>query len=241
MKRSLLSASLGVLALVGGCSNAQAGSYTVKPVRIELSARKVRTTVQIINLADKPTTIQAHIVTWTANGTEEVLSDSDDVLLNPPIFTLAPGQQQMMRLGLRHSLPPTTESTFRLILEEVPPPPEPGFNGVATVLKISVPIFVNPAVPAPHLRWAAQRISDQRIRVSVQNDGNAHIQIKQLALTKEGRGEPDFVTNEAAYVLRNGRKEWVIRQDRPLSEGRLSLDVRTDGKDIREDLALQDR
>jgi fimbrial chaperone protein len=78
--------------LTGGFSMLQAGSYMVKPVRIELSARQLRTTIQIQNLGNEATTIQARVVAWNAKGLEEVLSENDEILLNPPIFTIAAGR-----------------------------------------------------------------------------------------------------------------------------------------------------
>src|SRR5690242_12258323 len=120
MSMRALSKLLGLLALAGGCSMLWAGSYTVMPIRIELSARRLQTTVEVANRGDEATTIQAHIVSWSAAGVEELLSDNDDILLNPPIFTLAPGRQQFVRLGLRRPKPSEVEITYRLILEEVP-------------------------------------------------------------------------------------------------------------------------
>jgi fimbrial chaperone protein len=214
----------------------QAGSYTVKPVRIELSARLLRTTVQIQNLGDEPTTIQAHIVAWNANGAEEVLSANDEILLNPPIFTVAAGHAQFVRLGLRHPLPDTREGTYRLILEEIPPPPKPGFNGLNTVLKLSVPIFVKPRASSPQLAWTLKRTSDQEVRLSVQNRGNAHVQIRKLAVTAGEESEPGFVQSTATYVLQNARKEWVIHNGQLAGAGKLLLQAQTDSGDIREDL-----
>ena len=235
MCRSRFAKQLAVLLLAGGLSM-QAGSYTVKPVRIELSARQLRTTIQIQNLADEPTTIQAHIVAWNANGAEEVLTDNDEILLNPPIFTIPAGHPQFVRLGLRHAPPDTREGTYRLILEEVPPPPKPGFNGITTLLKISVPIFVKPRVSSPQLAWTLQRTSDQEVKLSVQNRGNAHVQIRKLAVTAGEASEPGFVQGTATYVLQNARKEWVIHNEQLAGAGKLLLQAQTDNGDIREDL-----
>ena len=214
----------------------RAGSYTVKPVRIELSARQFRTTMQIQNMADEPTTIQAHIVAWNANAAEEVLTDSDEIILNPPIFTIPVGHAQFGRLGLRHAPPDSREGTYRLILEEVPPPPKPGFNGINTLLKISVPIFVKPRVSAPQLTWALQRTSDREIKLSVQNHGNAHVQIQKLAVTSGESSEPGFTQGTTTYVLQNARKEWVIHNGQLAGAGKLLLRAQTDNGDLREDL-----
>jgi P pilus assembly chaperone PapD len=66
--RRFATTSVGLLLLAGGLSNLRAGSYTVQPVRIELSPRQLRTTIQIQNIGDEPAKIQAHIVAWNAKG-----------------------------------------------------------------------------------------------------------------------------------------------------------------------------
>jgi fimbrial chaperone protein len=234
MCRSNFATRLGLVLLAGGIS-IEAGSYTVKPVRIELSARQLRITMQIQNLDVDPTTIQAHIVAWNAKGSEEILSDSDDILLNPPIFTIAVGHTQYLRLGLRHPPPDTKEGTYRLILEEVPPPFKPGFSGLRTVLKMSVPIFIKPRIPAPQLTWTLQRTSDQELRLSVENRGNAHVQIRKFALTADGT-DPGFVEEIASYVLQNAHKDWVIHNGQLAASGKLLLVGQSDIGDLREEL-----
>ncbi len=226
---------LGLLLLAGGIS-IQAGSYTVKPVRIELSTQQLRITMQIQNLEDQPTIVQAHIVAWNAEGAKEILSDSDDILLNPPIFTIAGGHTQYLRLGLRHPPPDTKEGTYRLILEEVPPPFKPGFSGLRTVLRMSVPIFIKPRAPTPQLAWTLQRTSDQELRLSVENRGNAHVQVRKFSLTASGAAEPGFAQDTATYVLQNARKEWVIHNEQLAASGRLLLVGLSDIGDLREDM-----
>jgi len=214
----------------------KAGSYTVKPVRIELSVRQLRTTFQIQNTGDEPSTIQAHVAAWYANGAEEVLTDNDEILLNPPIFTIAAGHAQFVRLGLRHAPPDTREGTYRLILEEVPPPPKPGFIGVTTLLNVSLPIFVKPRISTPQLVWEIKRVSAEELRLSVQNHGNAHVQVRKLTVAMSNASEPGFALATAAYVLQNGRKEWAIRNGQLAAAGKLLVEAQTDNGEIREDL-----
>jgi len=241
MTRSCFATQIGLLLLMGGVSMLQAGAYTVKPVRIELSARQLRTTVQIENSGDEPITVQAHVAAWNADGVEEVLTANDDVLLNPPIFTVLPGHQQSVRLGLRKPRPDDAESTFRLILEEVPHAPKPGFTGVTTLLRISVPIFFKPRVAAPQLAWSAKRISDQDVLVTARNSGNAHVQIRKLRVTSNEAGDAGFAQGVVSYVLQNGRKEWLIHNDRLAAAGKVIVNAQTDNGDIHEDLVFDQR
>jgi fimbrial chaperone protein len=235
MHRSWFATQLGLLLLTGGLS-IQAGSYMVKPVRIELSARQLRSTMQIQNVGDDPITIQAHIVAWNAKGAEEILSDNDDILLNPPIFTVPVGHTQYLRLGLRHSPKGAMEETYRLILEQVPGPPKPGFMGINTLLKISVPIFVKPRVPAPQLAWTLERVSGGDLRLSVENHGNAHVQIRKFAVTVGGAETASFAEDAATYVLPNARKEWLIHNQTLAAAGQLLLLGETDNGDLHENL-----
>ena len=235
MHQSCFATRLGLLLLAGGLS-IEAGSYMVKPVRIELSTRQLRSTMQIQNLGDEPLTIQAHIVAWNAQGAEEILSDNDDILLNPPIFTVPVGHTQFLRMGLRHPPQELKEGTYRLILEQVPGPPKPDFMGINTLLKISVPIFVKPRVPAPQLAWTLERTSDQEMRLAVENRGNAHVQIRKFAVTSSGSDAAGFAQNDATYVLPNARKEWTIRNEMLAAAGKLLLLGQTDIGDLREDL-----
>ncbi len=226
---------MGLLLLAGGLS-IDAGSYMVKPVRIELSTRQLRSTLQIQNVGDEPVTVQAHIVAWNAKGAEEILSDNDDILLNPPIFTVQVGHRQYLRLGLRHAPKGITEGTYRLILEQVPGPPKPGFMGISTLLKISVPIFVKPRTPAPQLAWTLQRTSDGGMRLAVENRGNAHVQIQKFAITPAGPDAVSFAQNTITYVLPNARKEWLIQNGTLPAAGELLLIGKTDNGDLHENL-----
>jgi len=49
-----------------------AGSFSVNPVRIELTAARPNALVQIANLSDEPTIIQVHVVSWRSDNNESV-------------------------------------------------------------------------------------------------------------------------------------------------------------------------
>jgi fimbrial chaperone protein len=239
MKTQSLATLAGFILLSGGYSAVKAGSYQVKPVRIELSTKQFRTTIEVNNLGVLPATIQTRLVTWTANGAEEVQADSDEILVNPPIFTVRPGQIQSVRVGLRRARVDAVETTYRLILEEIPLPPPPGFQGVTTVLKLSVPIFVRPRVASPSMIWKARRISPDQLKVSAENSGNAHVQVKRISINGADRPEPDIVSDKNAYVLRGGRKEWTLPNTRFAAGEHLQIEVLTDNGVSRETVVLE--
>jgi fimbrial chaperone protein len=218
--------------LAGASAPVQAGSVTLEPVRIELTSRRLAVSVQIRNVSPEPTTLQAHVTAWRAQGTEESLTDSDDLLLNPPVFNLKPGQAQFMRVGLRRPTESPAEATYRLIVEEVPPPPRPGITGVTTLLKISIPIFVNPITTPPDLVWASEQTEGNKIRLRVESRDRAHVQIKSLTVSGATSGKK-FQTAGVTYVLPDGRKEWIIDQDAVSGSDKLFIEATTDRGSVR--------
>ena len=208
---------------------ASCATFTVSPVRIQVSSARPNAVFQVTNRDDQPVTLQAHVVTWSFDGQKEVYADSDEVVLNPPIATLPPHQTQFIRLGLRHRVEGPKEQTYRLIIEEVPPPPRPDFSGVQMVLKVSVPLFANPkAATAPRLTWQAVRTNDARVRLMASNGGNAHVQIKSLEVTSAD--SPDTYLKGAApvYLLPTQQREWLIDDKRTMTTRRIKILAVTD-------------
>src|SRR5215475_15998416 len=116
-----------IVILMGSFSPvALAGVFAVSPVRIEVSASRPNSVMQVQNLSDEPVTIQVHAVTWDFKGDEDQYEETGAVLLNPPIFSLEPHQKQFLRLGLRSANIAAVERSYRVILEQVPEPPRSG-------------------------------------------------------------------------------------------------------------------
>ena len=223
------------LFLLGAAVFAQAGSLAISPVRVDLSETKPNSIVQVTNAGDDPITVQVHAASWKTEGAEDSYLDTNDVVANPPVFTLAAGQKQIIRLGLRSREPIEIERSYRLFLEEVPKPPKPGTIG--TVLLISLPIFQVPRRPvAPILIWQAGFTDDGALRLSVQNDGSAHDRIKELEIEVGAERIPSSIS---AYVLPGGRRDFVIRDERLRGATHIGLETVTDAGKRHEELTAR--
>lgn len=231
----ILSQTSHLLLLTGlACFTAHAGTFTVNPVRIELSPARPHVVVQISNRSDEVTTIQTQIMAWRTANNEDVYEASDDVLVNPPIFTLGPHEKQFMRLGLRRPNQTAAEIAYRLILDEVPRPQRPGFVGLQTVLRISIPIFAKPNGPAAaQLLWNLKHEATG-LRVSVSNHGNAHIQIRRLQVRGADKQDPHLDKALSDYVLPSQAKSWVFETVRFTPSERISLHALTDAGQVHE-------
>ncbi|PKO60650.1 MAG: molecular chaperone, partial [Betaproteobacteria bacterium HGW-Betaproteobacteria-17] len=139
--------------------SAQAGSLSVMPVVVALSDHKVREAITVTNQGDERVTTHVDVVSWTQSDGKDVFAPTTDVLLNPGVFTLEPGQVQVLRLGWRGKVPLDTERTYRILLREVPPAApaqrSPGAlpSQVRVLLELRIPIYVAPRQVVHRPEW----------------------------------------------------------------------------------------
>jgi fimbrial chaperone protein len=202
------------------CSPALAGSFTVTPVRIDIVPPRQAASIEVQNTGAQPAQLQAERYRWTRdNDGDDELAPTEDFVVTPPIFRLAPGQKQIVRVLLLGRPDPARELAYRLILQETPvdePPP----NTVATVLRISLPVFVAAPNAQPQLVFELQR-RDGQLRVTAENRGAAH------ALIVGSRSEAGEKLPVEGYLLPGERRSWPLAA--PLQ--RLVL-IQRDGAEI---------
>jgi fimbrial chaperone protein len=223
-----------ILAWLAGGLSLWAGSFQVNPVRVELSARRLYASIAVTNSGNETETIQVQALRWSAKGAGEAYAETDDILLNPPIFTLAPKQTQHMRLGLREPKVGPMEVCYRLILEELPPSSKPAPNQIRTLLRISIPVYVPPAQRAvPQLAWRLAPAESGKRKLRVENVGTAHVLITRMGLAVHDQGEPDRLESINICVLPGGSHEWTISDERLLRSPAILVRTLTDKGEIR--------
>lgn len=210
---------------------AQAGNFSVSPVRITLSPTSLTTALTMENRGDEQVLVQSRVQAWAQRDGGDVLEDSRELLVSPPIFRIAPGATQTLRIGLMRRPDPSRELTYRLFLQEIPPPPTPG-QGASVALRLSLPVFVAPLVPAaPQLRWEVKPASDGTLTLTLANAGNSHVQLtvaKLLLLDGTLLAEAETF----AYVLAGQARSWTLKPKQPWSGGALKLAARTDAGEV---------
>lgn len=227
----------GLVIFLCGASVAYAGSFSVSPVRATLSARQSAGSLTVRNDGENPSVIQIEIAGWSQKEGREVFVPTSEVLATPPIFTVPAGGSQVIRVGLRRAPDTNRELTYRLFLQEVPPPPRPGFQGLQVALRISIPVFVLPVAEAkPVLAWSAVPVDQGQFKLRVANTGNAHAQIANFTLSRPGF-EQLTTQQVAAYVLPGESREWAVKS--PVQPGAvLHLTAKTDGDDVQTEVTV---
>ena len=200
------------VACVAGCP-AGAQSLKVTPVNILMLPGQKATSLTVTNDGASDTAIQIRVYAWTQQDGDDRITPSDEVLLSPPLATIAANSSQVVRLVVRRP-PQGREGSYRILLDQIPTPSTT--PGVKIVLRMSIPIFVRPKTPAtPHLRFHLERDATHLYLVAI-NDGLCHDIVRDLVLsTLDGR-TLKTATSGLPYLLAGSRRRWAVLTQDPL-------------------------
>jgi fimbrial chaperone protein len=220
----------------------RAGSFEVNPIRVDLSAAATSAAVSVRNSGAESVVVQISVQAWAQADGKDVLTPTSEVLISPPIATIPAGQEQVIRVGLRRAPDAQKELSYRMFLQEVPPPPQPGFQGLQVALRVGLPVFVQPrSGPAKAtLVWDAQLRAPGSVALKLQNRGTGHIQVSDVAMYLRDEKEPVAAHSSLAYVLPGQSREWdlPLRHAGVKKSDRLRLKVATDAGGVDTEIEL---
>lgn len=180
------------IALLAGLAmaTAQAADVTLMPVTVKLDKQNDRATVQVMNNGSEPVIMQAEAIAWTRVDGKDLDGPTSDLIVNPPVFTVQPGQTQVLRLGLRRGQELAQEGTYRIVLREVPMPRASDAMNVAgsvrVLVALRVPVYVAPVQVSRKEAWSVSREANGDLVAQVSNTGNVHLKVGELRLQGEG-------------------------------------------------------
>jgi fimbrial chaperone protein len=204
--------------LASGAARAQ--PLTVLPVTIQLAPGQSATTLTVINEGKRESSFQIRPYLWQQSEAGDIqLRQTEKLLASPPLGTIAPGGRQVVRLVLRQA-PSGREATYRILVDQIPPPAAAGTVQVA--LRLSIPIFAPPDTRvAPHVVWRIEHVDGQAWLVAV-NDGSSHLTVRDMVLrTAGGIVVPVDTAHVSPYVLAGTTRRWRLLGHLPA--GRLRL------------------
>lgn len=211
----------------------------VAPVRLDLAPGRAVGVLTVTNPSTEPMLVQAEGFAWRQFDGEERLDPALELLLSPPIFELAPGAKQLVRVGFRVApkLIDGREGAWRVWLSQLPDSSEiDPSQGVRMLFRVSLPLFVTPT-GAARAQTTWRRDADS---VSVSNHGGRHLQLRALALRCDESGRGDAAHNVGmAYVLPDATVRWALPA---ACRGRtVNVEADSDAGTIRQRLAASTR
>jgi fimbrial chaperone protein len=209
-----------LLTLLSGAAPAQS-SFTVTPLRIELSPRSPAAIVDVINTSVGPLTLQMQQRAWVQPDGKDGQADTRDLILSPAIFTLQRGEKQVVRIALRAAPDAQRERAYRIFVSEVPTPQlkvAPDASGFRVALRMDIPLFVAPLqAAAPQPSYA---LDVKTARLIVRNAGSGHIRYTDFAVVQAGRKVADL---PIFTVLAGGERSFDLPREKLTSSGGLRV------------------
>lgn len=206
-KLTALAAMVVAAMLMSASAPARTGSLEVGPIRMQMFGPERTATLSVRNTDTSPVSVQIRTVDWTQPDGADLYLPSSALVVSPPLVTLGPGESQVVRVVVENMPVAPTERAFRLILDELPGSSNDLPTGVATTLRILVPIFVTPSTDSrANLQWSATQ-ADGQLTLTATNQGAARERLINLQLSGGGRTIGDPLEG---YVLAGGRRVWTI-------------------------------
>lgn len=228
-------AQMGMAAFLFGALFAtaplRADSLRVNPIRLKLAPDQRITAVTLSNLTDRRKSVKARVLRWTQVDGADVYTPTDDAIVSPPIFSVPPKGEQIVRVAMRRQTPGTA---YRLMIEQIPDEDVQQTTGVDVRLNLNLPLYLLPKGKAePQLGWAGWRNPDGTITVQARNTGNAHAQISQIrGVTADG--QPDGAAIQMGVVLPQSARSWTLTGARSVPA---TVAFTTAGRNVSSDVA----
>lgn len=240
----LLSCALALAAL--SPPPATAGAFSVSPMRLELGGTARSAALTVRNEDTAPQSFQVRALAWTQDDEgDDRYEELPDLVYFPRLLVLAPGQEGVIRVGLRQ---PATqvERAFRLFVEELAPPaaaePVPAPSQVRLLVRFGAPVFVRPLHHVVKLEADDLSIDSGRVRWRLRNEGNRHERLESLRVHGfDAQGAEVFAASPGLGYLLAGRSRSF---ELPLPSGacsrlaRLALEAKTAASDLRREQAV---
>lgn len=242
----ILTMTFCILAVWGFVPRVAQASFSVSPVKAELSPRSQSILMTVRNPGSRPVRVQARVFEWEqdANGKEH-LTSTQDIAYFPQMLQVNPGDSGSVRLGLRVPVA-DREKSYRVIFEELP-----GTRSVegpvgAQVMfrqRLSIPVFVTPARIQHQPRVSIDRVAGGRFQFSIHNDGNAHFLVRSVEIKGLSSSSSNPLLNgrlDGWYVLPGTPRRHVLRfpQGRCAEIDRLQIKVETTEGTVAEEVSF---
>ena len=242
MAKPVILRRIAVMLLVFGAAwLPEAGWATqlkVSPLRLNLSAQQPMTVLRLGNMGQETVLLHLKLQQWSHPDGQDSFQKTRDILLNPMIFRMAPGEEQIVRIGLPRKIAAGQEGAYRLFIKEVDDDTKTVKDAISTKLNISLPVFIAPeSAVEPRLHWRLEESSLSHYTLSVQNSGNLHAEVSDIALLRQD-GQAVNSIDRRVYVLPGQARQWQIPRGTIPGDELLTVIAQSAGEPVAQPLQL---
>lgn len=138
--RGIRTALLALAMLAGLTAGSAASSLRVAPIGLKLSAPQQAGVIRVWNDGRSPIQVQVRVFRWTVVGGKDVLTPTQDVVASPPMATLSPGVENLIRVVRVSGRPIAGKEGYRLIVDELPNPAEQRAGTINVLVRHAIPV-----------------------------------------------------------------------------------------------------
>lgn len=120
---------------------AEGAALRVAPVGFNLTGGTAASTLRIWNEDKRPIAVQVRVFRWFKVDGKERLEPTRDVVASPPITTLKPGTENLVRIVRVKKAPTEGREAYRLVVDQLPDADRKGTGQVEIVVRHSIPVF----------------------------------------------------------------------------------------------------
>jgi fimbrial chaperone protein len=198
-----------------GLKQATAATLSVSPLLIDRTAPASAATLTLSNAGTRPINVQIRVFRWEQAGETDHLVPTRDVVVSPPMMSLAPGVDYTVRIVRLTKAPVSGEESYRILVDELPAPA--GANNqpsVAFVVRYSIPAFFRaPAAAGPQVVARAD-YRRHRLQLTASNHGQTRVKLSRATLIDSAGRR--FVLSQGllGYVLAGATMQWSVPTNR---------------------------
>jgi fimbrial chaperone protein len=215
-----------------------AAGFSVSPTRVEFAVGESVKGLRLHNSGERPIQAQLRVFAWTQVDGADVLEPSTDLVVSPPMATIPPGTQQLVRIVHRSGVSGAAsgERSYRLLVDELPAArvqSSAAPSGLNFVVRYSVPVFIattGDSRETPVLQWYTQNNSDGQLRLGTRNNSGHRAQLSAVRLLDaEGR---ILHRHEGllGYVLANTARLWPLDLPAQTLAAATAIEARINGE-----------
>jgi len=208
--RSWISALLTASAIVLAPAWAGAASLQIMPINIEVPAPGAASKVTISNTGSEAANIQIRVFKWLQENGKDELVETRDVVASPPAVKLGAGKKSVIRVVRVNKSPAAHEESYRLVIDEIAPPPKASDAGVGFSVRHSLPVFFTAADSDAQLNWKAT-VKGGQLTLQASNSGGRRVRLAGLQVAGKTGKSVSFGTGLSGYVLGQSTRTWTAK------------------------------
>ncbi len=209
MRTKILGLCIAALYLVGGTLPSSGASLHVDPVLLEVTSPAAAAVLTLRNKGISEINAQVRVFRWVQSDGVEKLEQATDVVASPPMVTLAPNNDYVVRIVRLSKQQVSGEEAYRLLIDELPKAVRSSGRSVNLLVRHSIPVFFAPSnVGKASIQWSAS-IKNGKLMLTAQNLGDRRLRVAALRVHDSRGNVVSFGDGLVGYVLGKSSITWT--------------------------------